>query len=89
MQLYRLSWFCLELKVNHRILLFIGGKLVSSKSKKQTLLFIGGNLVSSKTKKQTVVSRSSAGSKYHAMAHTTCELLWLKSILVEFEFQHK
>ena len=39
-----------------------------------------------KSKKQTVVARSSAESEYRAMAHTTCELVWLKHLLEELGF---
>ncbi|XP_071921533.1 uncharacterized mitochondrial protein AtMg00810-like [Coffea arabica] len=52
-------------------------------------MFVGGNLVSWKSKKQTVVSRSSAESEYRAMAHTVCELVWVKSMLLELGFEHK
>ena len=37
-----------------------------------------------KSKKQAVVSRSSA--EYHAMAQSTCDLLWLRSHLQELGF---
>ena len=40
-------------------------------------VLVGGNLVWWKSKKQNVIARSSAESKYRAMATTTCELLWL------------
>lgn len=45
--------------------------------------FLGGNLVTCKSKKQTVVARSSAEAEYRAMAHTACELIWLKTLLSE------
>lgn len=44
---------------------------------------LGGNLVTWKSKKQTVVARSSAEAEYRAMAHTACELIWLKTLLSE------
>ncbi|CAL5349086.1 unnamed protein product [Camellia sinensis] len=43
--------------------------------------FVGGNLVTWRSKKQGVVSRSSAEAEYRAMAHGTCELMWLQSLL--------
>jgi len=47
---------------------------------------MGGNLISWKTKEQTVVARSSTEAEYRAMAHATCELLWLKHLLEELKF---
>uniref|UniRef100_A0A2N9GSX8 Integrase catalytic domain-containing protein n=1 Tax=Fagus sylvatica TaxID=28930 RepID=A0A2N9GSX8_FAGSY len=46
--------------------------------------FIGGNLVIWRSKKQSIVARSSAEAEYRAMAHTTCELTWLRTVLQEF-----
>jgi hypothetical protein len=46
--------------------------------------FIGGNLVTWRSKKQSVVARSSAEAEYRAMAHTICELTWLRTVLQEF-----
>ncbi|XP_058222867.1 uncharacterized protein LOC131332582 [Rhododendron vialii] len=42
---------------------------------------LGGSPNSWRTKKQSVVSRSSAEAEYRAMASTTCELLWLHTLL--------
>ena len=49
-------------------------------------VFVGGNLVTWKSKKQNVVARSSAEAEYRAMAHSACEMLWVKSILQEMGF---
>ena len=37
-------------------------------------------------KKQTVVARSSAEAEYIAMAHTSCELMWITHLLEELRF---
>ena len=50
---------------------------------------VGGNLVSWKSKKQSVVALSSSEAEYRAMAHGTCELLWLKTLLQELGFECK
>uniref|UniRef100_A0A2N9G040 RNA-directed DNA polymerase n=1 Tax=Fagus sylvatica TaxID=28930 RepID=A0A2N9G040_FAGSY len=48
--------------------------------------FIGGNLVTWRSKKlsQLFGSLFSAEAEYRAMAHTTCELTWLRTVLQEF-----
>ena len=48
--------------------------------------FLRGNLVTWKSKKQTVVARSSAEAEYWAMAHTACELVWLRNLLQEIGY---
>jgi len=40
-----------------------------------------------RSKKQNV-SRSNAEAEYRAIAHTTCEIMWLKNLLLEFDFSH-
>ncbi|CAN6725637.1 unnamed protein product [Malus baccata var. baccata] len=50
--------------------------------------FVGDNLVTWKSKKQSVVVRSSAEAEYHVMASTTCELIWLKRLLLDLGFSH-
>lgn len=52
------------------------------------VVLLGDSLVSWKTKKQCTVSRSSAEAEYRSMADTTCELKWLKLLLLPFRFTH-
>lgn len=49
-------------------------------------ILIGVTLISWKSKKRVVVAQSSTKAKYQAMAHVTCELLWLKHLLQELQF---
>ena len=51
-------------------------------------IFLGDSLISWKCKKQQVVSRSSAESKYKAMATVTSEIVWLISLLKPFGLEH-
>ncbi|GJU00902.1 retrovirus-related pol polyprotein from transposon TNT 1-94, partial [Tanacetum coccineum] len=46
------------------------------------VVYLGDSLISWKTKKQHIVSRSSAEAEYCSMAFTTCELKWLKSVML-------
>lgn len=41
-----------------------------------------------RSKKQTVVARSSAEAEYRAMAHTACEMFWLKNLMGELGFAY-
>lgn len=50
------------------------------------LIFHGPNLISWSSTKQPTVSRSSAESKYHALAHACDESIWLSYVLREFRF---
>ena len=43
-------------------------------------------LITWRTKKQTVVARSSAEAEHGAMAHTSCELMWINHLLEELRF---
>ena len=52
------------------------------------LVFLGKSPISWKTKKQHTVSRSSAEAEYRAMASATCELKWLKALLLSLGVQH-
>ena len=50
-------------------------------------IFLGGALVLWKTKKQSTISRSFAKAKYHSMASTMCELIWISNILKDINVQ--
>ncbi|RVW69737.1 Retrovirus-related Pol polyprotein from transposon RE2 [Vitis vinifera] len=52
------------------------------------LVFLGQSPISWKTKKQHTVSRSSAEAEYRAMAAVTCELKWLKGLLLSLGVHH-
>ena len=48
-------------------------------------VFLGELLILWKSKKQSTVSHSSAEAEYRAMANVTCELVWLISLLRDFQ----
>ncbi|XP_021854883.2 uncharacterized mitochondrial protein AtMg00810-like [Spinacia oleracea] len=52
------------------------------------LVFLGQSPISWKTKKQHTVSRSSAEAEYRSMAALTCELKWLKGLLLSLGVHH-
>lgn len=61
---------------------------ITRRSLSAYVVLLGDSLVSWKTKKQRTVSRSSAEAEYRSMADTTCELKWLKRLLLQFGFSH-
>ena len=52
------------------------------------LAFLGRSPISWKIKKQVTVFRSSAEVEYRSMAAITCELKWLKGLLLSLGVQH-
>lgn len=63
------------------------GSIEDRRSTSGYCTFVWGNLVTWRSKKQTVVARSSAEAEFRAMAHGTCEMLWLKLLLEELEMK--
>ncbi|RVW83549.1 Retrovirus-related Pol polyprotein from transposon RE2 [Vitis vinifera] len=61
---------------------------VTRRSLSGWLVFLGQSPISWKTKKQHTVSRSSAEVEYRAMAAVTCELKWLKGLLLSLGVHH-
>ena len=51
-------------------------------------VFLGTFLISWKSKKQLIVSRSYTKAEYRSMANTTCEILWLLSLLHNLKIAH-
>ncbi len=52
-----------------------------------SLHIFGQSLICWKSEKQTTVSRSSAEAEYRSMAATTLEVLWLISLLEDFNLK--
>ena len=63
------------------------GNIIDGQSTLGYFTFVVGNLVTWKSKKQNVVARFLAKAEYRGMVHGTCELLWLKILLVEIGFE--
>lgn len=47
-------------------------------------MLLGSSLVCWKSKKHPTVSRSSSEAEYRSMADTTCEIVWLRTLLLSF-----
>ncbi|KAK6158810.1 hypothetical protein DH2020_006124 [Rehmannia glutinosa] len=52
------------------------------------LVFLGNSPISWKSKKQHTVVRSSAEAEFRRMATATCELKWLKALLLSLGVNH-
>jgi len=65
------------------------GSITDRRSTSGYCTFVGGNLVTWRSKKQSVVARSSAEAEFRTMAQGVCEILWLKILLTELEFDSK
>ncbi|KAE8717060.1 hypothetical protein F3Y22_tig00110065pilonHSYRG00307 [Hibiscus syriacus] len=61
------------------------GFIVDRRSTSRYCTFFGRNLVTWRSKKQNVVARSSAKTKFRAMALGICELLWLNITLEDLK----
>ncbi|KAL2246099.1 UNVERIFIED_CONTAM: Retrovirus-related Pol polyprotein from transposon RE1 [Sesamum indicum] len=64
-----------------------GGCLQTRKSLTGFCVFLGETPISWKTKKQVTVSRSTTEAEYRSLASTVCELVWITSLLREFEIE--
>lgn len=65
------------------------GDKSDGKSTSGYFTFVGGNLVTWRSKKQKLVALSSAESEFRGMVHGVCELLWIKRIMRDLNFEVK
>ena len=60
--------------------------ILDIKSTSGYFTFVRGNLVTWRSKKQKVVALSNAEAEFRGMVKGLCELLWLRSLLIEVGF---
>ncbi|RDX96407.1 Copia protein, partial [Mucuna pruriens] len=65
------------------------GSVMDKRSTFAYCIFFGGNLVTWRSKKQNMVVRSNAEAEFRAMAHGTCEGLWMKIILDDLKVKYE
>jgi Reverse transcriptase (RNA-dependent DNA polymerase) len=63
------------------------GSITDRRSTSGYFSFVGGNLVTWRSKKQVVVALSSAEAEFRGIAKGVCELLWLKKLMNELDFE--
>lgn len=61
------------------------GSISNRRSTSGYYIYVGGNVVTWHSKKQNVVARSSAKAEFRAVAHSICELMWIRRILQELK----
>ena len=62
------------------------GNILDRKSTSGYFTFVGWNLVTWRSKKKNVVELSNVEAEFQGMAKELCELLWLRSLLIEVGF---
>lgn len=61
----------------------IGGNPVDRRSVGSYTFLLGNGAISWRSKKQSITSRSFAEAEYRALEDASCEVIWLKNLLIE------